>query len=222
MACLNEIHCTTRIQSLVFHLRRLHCPSIHPLSLSCRTDHQGDSLGTIFVLREYKRKQAMCPHNAINPRAYTAISTPNTKPQQISKHHTITKSASSKKEKQKNPSCSQCKASSICAWNPFRVMKNTQSTPDQTRSLLYGQETSLTKATLVTPLAQFAWISTKTATDGRGRSVSALTARVRIRNGNYVTYQVRRLHHRRRGESVGRCECPSPSPYLTTDEESLG
>ena len=156
----------------------------------------------------------MCPYNAINHRAYTAISTPNTKPHQISTHHTITKLASSEKEKRKHPSCSQCKASSTCAWNPFSVTRSIQSTPDQTRSPLYAQETLLTKATSVTILVPFAWISTKTATGGRGHSVSALIAQARIRNGSYATYRVGRLRRCRRGGSVGRCECPSPSPLL--------
>ena len=102
MAYLNELHCTKRIQSRVFHLRRLHCLYSHPLSLSCRTDRKKDSGWIIFVPRKYKREGAMCPYNATNPLAYTAISTPNTNPHQISKHHTITNLASEQKRRKKN------------------------------------------------------------------------------------------------------------------------
>lgn len=210
MACLNEIHCTTRTKSRVFHPRRLHCASIHPLFLSCRTDRRRDIHYTIFVPRKYKRKQAVDPYNAINPHA---ISTPHTKPHQISKYHTITPSRTylqAGKTKEKHPSCSQCKASSICAWNPFRGTRSIQSTPDQTRSPLYARETLLTKATSVTPLVPFAWISTLTATAGRGHSVSALTVPVRTRNENCAIYRARTLRRCRRGGSVGRCECPFP------------
>ena len=221
MACLNEFHCTTRRQSRVFHPRPSHCAFIHPLSVSCRTDRRRDSHWIIFVPRKYKRKQAMCPYNAINPRANTAISAPHTKPLQISKHHTNTNSLQSRKDKKKRPSCSQCKPSSICAWNPFRGTKNIQSTPDQTRSPLYERGTLLTKGTSVRHLAPFAWISKLTATGGRGLSVNVLTAPVRTRNGNCVIYRARTLRRHRRGGSGGRCECP-PFLCLTTDDESLG
>ena len=156
----------------------------------------------------------MCPYNAINHRAYTAISTPTTNPHQISKHHNITKLASSEKEKRKHPSCSQCKASSICAWNPFSVTSSIPSTPDQTRSPLYAQEISLTKATLVITLVRSAWISTKTATDGKALLVNVPFVQARTRNGNCAIYRARRLRRHRRGGSVGRCECYSPFPLL--------